>query len=87
MNYTPEQQKDFEERAREFQADLEPMYTVLKQKHQVEEVYQVATVASPSGVYGLGVTKSIGDLKYKNDGVVAPSDVASVAAPGSIIKE
>lgn len=47
-------------------------------KHQVEKVYGVATVPSPSAVFGLGVTESLGDLKYKS----VPSPLSE-----SIIKE
>lgn len=65
MNYTPEQQADFEERAKAFQEEFDAFYKGLKEKHEVELVYGVQTVPSPAGIYGLGVTQNIGDLKYK----------------------
>lgn len=76
--YTEEQQKDFQERAGAFQTEFEQLYAELKMKHQVEKVYGVATVPSPSAVFGLGVTESLGDLKYKS----VPSPLSE-----SIIKE
>lgn len=65
MNYTEEQTADFEARAKAFQEEFDAFYTELKEKHQCELVYGVSTVPSPAGVFGLGVTQNIGDLKYK----------------------
>lgn len=66
MQYTEEQQKDFEDRAKAFQEEYTPLYEDLKKKHEVEIVHAVATVPSPAGIFGLGVTQQIGDLKYKS---------------------
>lgn len=65
MEYTEEQTKDFQERAEAFTKEFEELYGPLKEKHQCELVYSVATVPSPAGVFGLGVQQSVGDLKYK----------------------
>lgn len=65
MNYTPEQQADFEERAKGFQVKFDELYKGLKEEFECELVYGVATVPSPAGIFGLGVNQSIGDLKYK----------------------
>lgn len=59
--YTPEQIEDFKNRSEGFQED----FKALTEKYQVELVRAIGTVPSPSGVFGLGVTESIGDLKYK----------------------
>lgn len=63
--YTQEQTTDFEKRAKEFEKDFTELYESLKTKHECEMVYGVSTVPSTTGVFGLGVTQNIGDLKYK----------------------
>lgn len=61
MQYTEEQQKDFEERAKSFGEGLD----ALSKEFQVEIVNSVVTVPNQSGVFGLTVASQIGDLKYK----------------------
>jgi hypothetical protein len=65
MEYTPEQQQDFQERATAFQKEFAEFMKALSEKHECEFVYGVATVPGPNGIYGLGVQQNIGDLKYK----------------------
>lgn len=64
MDYTPEQAEDFQARAKAFGEDFQKLYSELKEKHQCEVKYGVTTVPSPSGIFGLGVTEQIADLKY-----------------------
>ena len=64
MEYTSEQQSDFQERAAAFQKEFVEAVTALKEKHHCEMKYGVVTVPSPSGVFGLGITEQIGDLKF-----------------------
>lgn len=65
MDYSEEQTADFQKRAKEFIDEWKSAYDTIKEKHQCELVYGVVTVPSPSGVFGLGVQESIGDLKHK----------------------
>ncbi len=70
--YTDTEQKDFQARAEAFSREYTEMYTILKEKHQCEFVYSVATVPSPQGVFGLGVQENIGDLLFKETGIPSP---------------
>lgn len=65
MEYTPEQQTDFQKRAQEFQTEHESMLEDLKKKHQVEPIYVPVFVPSPSGIFGVAINQNVGDLKYK----------------------
>ena len=64
MEYTPEQQADFEVRAKAFSEELQALYKDLKEKHECEMKYGVSTVPSPTGVFGLAGNEQIADLKY-----------------------
>lgn len=66
QQYTEEQNADFQERAKAFQLEHDPMYEELSKKHQIEILYSPVTVPSPSGVFGLAISSSLGDLKYKS---------------------
>ncbi len=63
--YTEEQTLDFQARAKEFEKEFNEFYEGLTKKHECEMVYNVTTVPGPQGIHGLGVSQSIGDLKYK----------------------
>lgn len=64
MDYTPEQNADFQERAKAFQEEYAELYKTLKEKHECELKYGISTVPSPAGIFGLAVNEQIGDLKY-----------------------
>jgi len=64
MDYTPEQQQDFEARAKTFSEKFQTLYKDLKEEFECEMKYGVSTVPSPTGVFGLAVNEQIADLKY-----------------------
>lgn len=65
MDYTPEQQADFQNRAVAFQTEYDELYKSLSEKHQIEIQYAPVWIPNGTGTFSTAMGTNLGDLKYK----------------------
>jgi len=76
MDYTPEQQADFQNRAVAFQTEYDELYKTLSEKHQIEIQYAPVYIPTGRGTFDTAMGTNLGDLKYKP--LAAPAEAGEV---------